>query len=224
MRILIVEDDNILADGLLRSMREAKYAADCLTNGEDADNVLLQEAHDLVILDLGLPRMDGFQVLQRLRQRKSRIPVLILTARGLLEDRVKGFDLGADDYLAKPFDLPELVARVKALLRRSYDNNSNELCLGSLCLDIKGQRVTVARKTLELSAREIGVLEILLRRPGSVVSKGQILEGFCDWDSDVSDNAIEVYIHRLRRKLADSGVIIRTVRGLGYLLDQSSDE
>jgi two-component system OmpR family response regulator len=224
VRILIIEDDHVLADGLLRSMREAGYTADCLTTGEDADNVLSQETHDLVILDLGLPRMDGFQVLQRLRQRQSWIPVLILTARGSLEDRVRGLDLGADDYLAKPFDLAELIARVRALTRRVYSGNNNELCLGSLCLDIKGQRVTVEGNALEISAREIGVLEILLRRPGSVVSKRQILEGVCDWDSDVSDNAIEVYIHRLRKKLADSGVIIRTVRGLGYILAHSNDD
>jgi two-component system OmpR family response regulator len=222
VRILIVEDDNVLADSLLRSMREARYAADWLTNGEDADNVLLQEAHDLVILDLGLPRMDGFQVLQRLRQRKSGIPVLILTARGSLEDRIRGLDFGADDYLAKPFDLAELVARVRALLRRAYSKGSNELCIGSLCLDIKGQCVTVAGKALEISAREIGVLETLLRQPGSVVSKEQILEGCCDWNSNVSDNAIEVYIHRLRKKLTKSGIIIRTVRGLGYLLDHAN--
>jgi two-component system OmpR family response regulator len=224
VRILIVEDDTVLADALLRSVRGAGYAADLLTNGEDADNVLLQEVHNLVILDLGLPRMDGFHVLQRLRQRKARMPVLILTARGSLEDRVRGLDLGADDYLAKPFDLSELMARVRALLRRAYSDSSDELCLGSLCLDIKGGRVTMAGKTLELSAREIGVLEILLRRPGTVASKAQILEGCCDWNSDVSDNAIEVYIHRLRKKLTHGGIRIRTIRGLGYLLDRSEDE
>lgn len=222
MRILIVEDDNVLADVLLRSMREEGYVVDWLSNGEDADNVLLQETHDLVILDLGLPRMDGFQVLHHLRQRKSKIPVLILTARGVLEDRIRGLDLGADDYLAKPFDLAELIARVRALLRRAYSTDNSELCLGLLCFDKKGQRVKVAGKSLEISAREMSVLEILLRRPGSVVSKEQILEGMCDWNSDVSDNAIEVYIHRLRKKLAKSGIIIRTVRGLGYLLDRAN--
>jgi two-component system OmpR family response regulator len=224
MRILVVEDDAILADGLLHSMSGAGYTSDWVTNGEDADNALKQEVHDLVILDLGLPRIDGFQVLERLRKRKSPIPVLILTARGALEDRVTGLNLGADDYLPKPFDLLELEARVKALLRRVYSKNSNELCLGSLCFDIKGHRLTVEGKPLEVSAREMSVLETLIRRAGSVVSKEQILESLCNWDNDVSDNAIEVYIHRLRKKLGNSNIIIRTVRGLGYLMDHSNDE
>ncbi len=224
MRILIVEDDVILADGLLRSLKDARYAADVVTNGEDADNVLMQEVYDIVILDLGLPRLNGYQVLQRLRKRQDKIPVLILTARGTLEDRVKGLDLGADDYLTKPFDLPELEARVRALLRRAFSENSNELCLGPLCFDIKMQRVTLGGDTLEISAREMSVLETLLRRVGSVVSKEQILESLCNWDEDLSSNAIEVYIHRLRKKFGNSGVIIRTIRGLGYLLDNSHNE
>jgi two-component system, OmpR family, response regulator len=223
MRILIVEDDAILADGLLRAMREEGYAADLVTNGEDADNVLIQEVHDLVLLDLGLPRMDGFQVLRRLRGRKSNIPVLILTARGTLDDRVRGLDLGADDYLAKPFEIAELEARVRALIRRVYSKNINELCLGSLCFDVKGHRVTVEGAPLQIPSREMSVLEILLRRAGSVVSKEQILEGLCNWDEDVSDNAIEVYIHRLRKKMGSAGITIRTVRGLGYLMDHSND-
>jgi two-component system OmpR family response regulator len=224
MRILIVEDDVILADGLMRSLKDARYAADLVTNGEDADNVLTEEVYDLVILDLGLPRLNGYEVLRRLRKRKYKIPVLILTARGTLEDRVKGLDLGADDYLIKPFDHPELEARVRALLRRAFSENSNELCLGPLCFDIKGQRVTLGDDTLEMSAREMSVLETLLRRAGSVVSKEQILESLCTWDEDLSNNAIEVYIHRLRKKLGNSGVIIRTIRGLGYLLDRSHNE
>ena len=224
MRILIVEDDIILADGLLRSLKDARYAVDLVTNGEDADNVLVHEVHDLVILDLGLPRLNGYQVLQRLRKRKYKIPVLILTARGTLEDRVKGLDLGADDYLTKPFDLPELEARVRALLRRAFSESSNELCLGPLCFDIKGQQVTLGGDPLEISAREMSVLETLLRRAGSVVSKEQILESLCNWDEDLSSNAIEVYIHRLRKKLGNSGVIIRTIRGLGYLLDNLHNE
>ncbi len=224
MRILIVEDDAILADGLMRSMKEASYAADLVTNGEDADYVLIQQVHDLVILDLGLPRLNGFQVLQRMRERKSEIPVLILTARGTMDDRIKGLDLGADDYLAKPFDIRELEARVRALLRRVYSKSSDELCLGSLSLDMKGRRVTVGGNPLEIPSREMSILEILLRRAGSVVSKEQILEGLCNWDEDVSDNAIEVYIHRLRKKLVNAGIVIRTVRGLGYLMDHSNDD
>jgi DNA-binding response OmpR family regulator len=141
-----------------------------------------------------------------------------------LDDRIKGLDLGADDYLAKPFDIPELEARVRALLRRVYSKRSNELCLGSLCFDIKGRRVTVGGSTLEIPSREMSVLEILLRRAESVVSKEQILEGLCNWDEDVSDNAIEVYIHRLRKKLGNAGIVIRTVRGLGYLMDHSNDD
>ena len=224
MRILVVEDDAILADGLLRSISGAGYIPDLVTTGEDADDALKEEVHDLVILDLGLPRMDGFQVLERLRKRKSRIPVLILTARGTLEDRITGLDLGADDYLPKPFDLPELEARIRALLRRAYSKNSNELCLGALCFDIKARRIMLGDDPVEVSAREMSVLEILLRRAGSVTSKEQISESLCNWNEDVSDNAIEVYVHRLRKKLGNSDVVIRTIRGLGYLMDLSNNE
>jgi len=224
MRILIVEDDTILADGLLRYLRDARYAVDWVRNGEDAENALMQEVYDMVILDLGLPRINGFQVLQHLRKRNCKIPVLILTARGALEDRVRRLDLGADDYLTKPFDFAELEARVRALLRRFFSENSNELCIGSLCFDIKGQRVTVEGNPLEISAREMRVLETLLRRSGSVVSKEQIIESLCNWNEDVSDNAIEVCIHRLRKKLINCGISIRTVRGLGYLVDHPNGD
>jgi len=224
MRILVVEDDAILADGLLHSISGAGYIPDWVSTGEDADDALNEEVHDLVILDLGLPRMGGFQVLERLRKRKSRVPVLILTARGALEDRVTGLDLGADDYLSKPFDLPELEARIRALLRRAYSNNSNELCLGALRFDTKARRVKLGDDPVEVSAREMGVLETLIRRAGSVVSKEQISESLCNWSEDVSDNAIEVYVHRLRRKLENSDIVIRTIRGLGYLMDLSNSE
>ena len=224
MRLLIAEDDPILADGLVRSMEECGYVTDWVANGEDADNVLRQELHDLLILDLGLPRINGIQILERLRSRKNKIPVLIITAKGALEDRIRGLDLGADDYLPKPFDLPELEARVRALIRRVHGNGINELTMGELCFDTKGRRITVEGKPLDLSDREMSVFETLLRRAGKVVSKEQILENLCNWNEEVSDNAIEVYIHRLRKKLGACRIVIRTVRGLGYLMDPMSDD
>jgi len=221
MRILVVEDDRVLADGLVSSMKQAGYAADQVSNGEEADDVLALHLYDLVILDLSLPLLDGFQVLERLRKRKNPIPVLILTARDALEDRVKGLDLGADDYLTKPFELQELEARVRALLRRGHSGSGNEVCLGSLRFDTIGRRVKVGNKLLELSAREIHILELLLLNAGRVVSKERILQNLCGWNKEVGDNAVEVYIHRLRKKLGNSGISIRTIRGLGYLINRA---
>jgi len=223
MRILVVEDDMVLADGLVSSMKQAGHVADRISNGEEADDVLALQTYDLVILDLGLPFLDGFHVLDRLRKRGSTVPVLILTARDTLEDRVKGLDLGADDYLAKPFELPELEARVRALLRRGRFGSSNEICLGPLRFDTAGRRVKVRNRPLDLSAREMHVLELLLLNAGRVVSKNRILQNLCGLDEEVGDNAIEVYIHRLRKKLEESGIIIRTVRGLGYLVGRADD-
>ncbi|MBZ0105974.1 MAG: response regulator transcription factor [Sulfuricella denitrificans] len=219
MRILIVEDDSLLADSLVTSLKQAGYAADLARNGQDADYMLSQQSYDLTVLDLGLPRMDGFQVLRRLRERKSLAPVLILTARDSLEDRVKGLDLGADDYMAKPFELPELEARIRALLRRSNWGNSELVSLGGLSFDVPGRRVYCAGRVLDLPARELGIFEVLLQRAGKVVSKEQLLESLYGWEAETGDNAIEVYVHRLRKKLEGSGVTIATVRGLGYLMD-----
>jgi two-component system OmpR family response regulator len=203
MRILIAEDDPVLADGLTRSLHQADYAVDCVATGDQADHVLIAQGYDLVILDLGLPRLDGFEVLRRLRHRGSKVPVLVLTARDALDDRVRGLDLGADDYLTKPFDLPELEARVRALIRRGQSGGGSVLSHGALRLDTAGRRATLNGTPLDLSARELGVLEVLMHRSGRVV------------------NAIEVYVHRLRRKLEPAGVVIRTIRGLGYLLEKS---
>jgi two-component system OmpR family response regulator len=221
MRILIVEDDAVIADGLIRSLRQADYAVDSASDGGQADHMLATQNYDLVILDLGLPKLDGFEVLRRLRRRGSQAPVLILTARDALQDRVKGLDLGADDYLAKPFDLPELEARVRALIRRGQSGSSSMLTHGELALDIAGRRATLKGEPLDLSARELGVLEVLMLRSGRVVSKEQLAEQLYSWGEEAGANAIEVYVHRLRRKLEPAGVAIRTIRGLGYLLDKA---
>lgn len=221
MRILIIEDDPVLADGLTRSLRHSDYATDCVNDGSEADHVLLAQNYDLVILDLGLPKLDGFEVLRRLRRRGSKTPVLILTARDALDDRVKGLDLGADDYLTKPFDLPELEARVRSLIRRGQSGGGSVLHHGALTLDTVGRRAMLNGEPIELSARELGVLEVLMLRSGRVVNKEQLAEQLYGWEEEVGANAIEVYVHRLRRKLEAAGVVIRTIRGLGYLLEKS---
>jgi two-component system, OmpR family, response regulator len=220
MRVLIAEDDPVLADGLTRSLRGSDYAVDCVNDGGEADHVLTAQNYDLVILDIGLPRLDGYEVLRRLRRRGSKTPVLILTARDALDDRVKGLDLGGDDYITKPFDLPELEARVRALIRRGQSGGGSLLSHGTLTLDTVGRRATLAGEPLDLSARELGVLEVLMLRSGRVVNKDQLAEQLYGWDEEVGPNAIEVYVHRLRRKLEPAGVTIRTIRGLGYLLEK----
>jgi two-component system OmpR family response regulator len=220
MRILIVEDDPVLADGLTRSLRHADYAVDCVNKGDEADHVLAAQSYDLVILDVGLPGLDGFEVLRRLRRRGGAVPVLVLTARDALPDRVRGLDLGADDYMVKPFDLPELEARVRALIRRGQSGGASLLTHGALVLDTAGRRATLGGEPLDLSARELGVLEVLMMRSGRVVNKEQLAEQLYGWDEEVGANAIEVYVHRLRRKLEPAGVSIRTIRGLGYLLEK----
>jgi two-component system, OmpR family, response regulator len=220
MRILIVEDDPVLTDGLSRSLRHSGYAVDCAGNGQQADNVLTSQIYDAVILDLGLPVIDGFEVLRRLRRRSSAVPVLILTAKDALEERVRGLDLGADDYLTKPFELPELEARVRALIRRGQSGGAAVLVNGPLALDTGGRRASLEGAPLELSARELGVLEVLMLRSGRVVNKEQLAEQMYGWDEEVGANAIEVYVHRLRKKLEPAGVTIRTIRGLGYLLEK----
>ncbi len=223
MRILVVEDDALLADSLVASLKQAGYGVDCASNGLDADYMLSQHDYDLTVLDLGLPGMDGFQVLKRLRERKPLAPVLILTARDALEDRVKGLDLGADDYMSKPFELPELEARIRALLRRSSWGGNELIRFGGLSFDAAGRRVFCGERPLELPARELGIFELLLQRAGKVVSKEQLLESLYGWEAETGDNAIEVYIHRLRKKLEGSGVTIATVRGLGYLMDATAE-
>ena len=219
MRILIVEDDLILADGLKNALIQSGYAVDLVSNGADADSVLVYQAFDLIVLDLGLPKLSGFEVLKRLRGRGSKAPVLILTANDDLNDRVKGLDLGADDYLSKPFILAELEARVRALIRRGQSGGSALINVGKLQLDTTNRAASYNNASLNLSARELAVLEILMLKVGKVVNKEQMLEKLCNFDEDISDNALEVYLHRLRKKLDYSDINIRTIRGLGYLLE-----
>ena len=222
MRILLVEDDDILADALTRALVQSAYAVDVVDNGEQADLALALEIYDLAILDIGLPGLSGLEVLRRLRTRKSALPVLMLTAHDTLADRVKGLDMGADDYLAKPFDLPELEARARALMRRGQANPNPSLTHGRLRLDMAGRRVYHDELPLELSAREFAVLELLLMREGKVVSKEHMVNHLYGWGDEVGANAIEVYVHRIRRKLEPLGCEIRTVRGMGYLVERPS--
>jgi len=220
MRVLLAEDDTILADALCRSLRQAGYAVDWVSSGNQADAALIAQPYDLLILDLGLPHLPGLDVLKQLRARSNTMPVLILTAADSIEQRVKGLDLGADDFMAKPFALSELEARVRALVRRSLGTASNTLRHGDLVYDQAGRVAQLNGQTLELSARETGLLEVLLQRAGRLVSKEQIVDHLCEWGDEVSGNAIEVYMHRLRKKLEGGGIHIATVRGLGYCLEK----
>ena len=221
MRILIAEDDQVLADGLMRSLRGTGAAVDHVANGSEAEAALLANTEfDLLILDLGLPRMHGLEVLRRLRGRGQTLPVLILTAADGVDERVKGLDLGADDYMAKPFALTELEARVRALTRRGMGAASNVIRHGPLEYDQTGRVAHIDGKLIDLSARELGLLEVLLQRSGRLVSKEQLVERLCEWGEEVSNNAIEVYIHRLRKKIEQGPIRIATVRGLGYCLEK----
>lgn len=223
MRILLAEDDQVLADGLCRSLRQSGYAVDHVAAGSAADSALSLHEYDLLILDLGLPKLPGIDVLKRLRARSSPVPVLILTASDSVEQRVRALDLGADDFMAKPFALTELEARVRALVRRSMGAASAFLRHGMLTFDQVGRTARLNELALDLSARETGLLEILLQRAGRMVSKEQIVSHLCEWGEEVSHNAVEVYMHRLRRKLEGGGVRIVTVRGLGYCMERPGE-
>ena len=221
MRILIAEDDQVLADGLLRTLRASGAAVDHVANGSEADAALMTSSEfDLIILDLGLPKMHGLEVLKRLRARGNSMPVLILTAADSVDERVKGLDYGADDYMAKPFSLQELEARVRALTRRGMGSTTATIKHGPLVYDQAGRMATIDGRMVELSARELGLLEVLLQRVGRLDSKDQLVERLCEWGEEVSNNAIEVYIHRLRKKIEKGPIRIATVRGLGYCLEK----
>ena len=219
MHVLVVEDDAVLADGLSRVLSGHGMAVEVVGNGTQADALLQRAEHtEVVVLDIGLPGIDGFEVVRRLRARGSQVPVLLLTARDAVEDRVRGLELGADDYLVKPFATAELVARLRALVRRNAPKPA-VLALGDLALDLSAKRARVRDKTIELSVREWAVLDYLLQHGARVVSKQQIIDAILPWGDDLTLNAVEVYISRLRLKIADAGVSIRTIRGFGYMLE-----
>ena len=223
MRILVVEDDPVLAAALTRALNQSAYAVDLVVDGEQANDALATTAYDLVVLDIALPKVDGMTVLRRLRDRRSAVPVLILTARDTLDDRVAGLDSGADDYMTKPFDLPEFEARVRALIRRGHGAPGSTMVHGRLRLDVAARRLFHDDQPIEMSARELALTELLLSRQGRVVSKEQIIDHLFGFGDDVGSNAIEVYVHRVRRKLEPYEIEIRTVRGMGYLLDKFDD-
>lgn len=219
MRLLLVEDSLKLAAWLGRALRQRGYAVDMTHDGVEADSLLRTEHYDAIVLDLSLPSMDGLTILQRLRLRGTASPVLILTARGELEDRVRGLNLGADDYLAKPFDLSELEARLQALLRRAHGVPAPQLSLGPLVYDSSGRIFTLHGQRLALRPKEHAVLEVLMTRAGKAVSKLQLYDSVFSIDATTGQDVVEIYIHRLRKQLQDSGVAIVTLRGLGYVLE-----
>ncbi len=223
MRILIAEDDAVLADGLSRSLKAGGYAVDVVSSGDAADTALAAQTFDLLILDIGLPEIVRTRGPAPPACPQLVTPVLILTAADSVEQRVKGLDLGADDYMAKPFALSELEARARALTRRAAGSAQTVLRHGPLTLDQVGHVAAINEQVLDLSARELGLLEILLQRPGRLVSKEQLVDRLCSWGEEVSNNAIEVYVHRLRKKIEVGGVRIVTVRGLGYYLERFTD-
>jgi len=224
VRVLIVEDDATLASGIARILEGEGHAVDVVSKGEQAVLGARQERFDLIILDIGLPGIDGFEVLRRLRAAGDRIPVLVLTARDALDDRIHGLDLGADDYMAKPFAMPELAARVRALVRRSQAQTGPKIVHGPLVMDTLARRATLGGQPLDLAAREWAVLEVLLARVEKIVSKESIIQAVANWGEDLTPNAIEVYVSRLRAKLEPSGVRIRTVRGFGYMLEEYQEK
>ena len=221
MRILLVEDDSLVSDAVVRGLASEGYVVDAIDRAEAAPPRLADTHYDLAIVDLGLPGMDGFSLVRRLRGEGNTLPLLVATARDGLDDRVGALDLGADDYLTKPFALPELAARCRALIRRARVAGSNELGIGALRIDLAGRRVVDAQgKPLDLTRREWSILECLCLNSGSVVSKERLMQAILGEDEEISGNAIEVHVSRLRTKLGDAATV-RSIRGLGYRLEHT---
>jgi two-component system, OmpR family, response regulator len=222
VRILVTEDDPAISEALQFALTRAGYAVDRVADGTAADEALKVDVFRLLILDLGIPKIDGFEVLRRLRRRNHSMPVLILSGRHKPEEKVRGLDLGADDYVVKPFCVNELLARVRALLRRGDGVLPPVLSYGSLTFDTIGRAAAIDGRPLSLSVHETGVLEVLLHRFGRVVSKEQLVEQLYSYDREVTYNTIEVYVHRVRKKIQGAGVTVHTVYGRGYRLDHAS--
>jgi two-component system response regulator TctD len=226
MRILVVEDNRELVDFLAKALAHAGLDVDSVRNATDAETSLRTMHYAAIVLDLGLPDADGLEVLDHMRRRRDQTPVLILSARGGLDDRVKGLHKGASDYLVKPFAMEELIARLQALLRRSPESPGQRLTLGNVSFETEGRQAMIAGRLLSLPLREADVLEVLLKRSGRVVSHGSLQSQVFGVAQDIASNAIEVYVHRLRKMLADAGanVSIHTIRGAGYLIDVVKDD
>ncbi len=214
MRLLLVEDDRMIGESLRKALRQSGFAADWVRDGRAAESTIASERFDLVLLDLGLPQRDGMEVLQAMRARGDRTPVIVLTARDALSSRVSGLDAGADDYVVKPFELDELLARIRAVMRRHAGRAEPALVVGDVTLDPATRQVAHAGVPVPLSAREYAVLEALMLRPGAILSRAQLEDRLYGWGEELESNAISVYVHQLRRKLGEG--FIQTVRGVGY--------
>ncbi|HQU78843.1 MAG TPA: response regulator [Azonexus sp.] len=219
MRILIVEDEPLVAQGLKQGLEQLRYTVDVASSAEEAESFVQYESFDMALVDIGLPKADGFHFIRQLRARGQNLPILVLTARDSMDDTIRGLDAGADDYMTKPYRLPEIAARIRALIRRS--NAIADACLrhNGLCLDTRSHTATLDEIPLELTNREWAILELLLMASPAVVSKDKLVQSLAGWDSDITQNAIEVHISRLRGKLSSGNIVIRTIRGIGYRVD-----
>jgi two-component system OmpR family response regulator len=220
MRVLLIEDDRMIGSAVQQALRDAAYAVDWVTDGEAAVHAAESETYELVLLDLGLPKADGRDVLRRLRRLGRRLPVIIVTARDSVEDRIDGLDLGADDYLIKPFEIRELLARMRAVLRREGSGSASLLSNGKLSLDPATREAHFLENSAMLSAREFALLQALLARPGTILSRGELERQIYGWNEEVESNAIEFLIHTVRRKLGAAA--IRNVRGVGWMVERPS--
>lgn len=221
MRVLVVEDDKLLGEGIVEGLKNDGYAVDWVEDGQTADQVLKSEHFDIVVLDLGIPKLHGFKVVENLRRRGSLIPVLILTARDAVGDRITGLDLGADDYMTKPFDLSELSARLRALQRRSVERATPTIKYKTISINTIAHEVTFNNDPINLPRREFALLQKLIENQGKALTRDQLTQSLYNWDEDVDSNALEVHIHNLRKKFGTE--LIRTIRGIGYMVDKEKD-